>query len=122
MAAVRLAAARPVRLLVPADRARHLGARAPRWPPPPAPARFRLGTCGGAVLFVDGREVGWMAPYSRNLEAEAEFDVHLAAGANEIQVWFDDLAERDARYFIQLDYLAGPVGGASSSPVRRTRR
>ena len=26
-------------------------------------------TCGGAILVVNGREVGWMAPYQRNLEA-----------------------------------------------------
>ncbi len=86
------------------------------------PARFRLRTCGGAVLFVDGREVGWLAPYSRNLEAEAVFDVDLAGGVTEIQVWFDDLAERDARYFIQLDYLDGPpaailVGGSAEASV-----
>ncbi len=31
------------------------------------PARFRLRTCGGALLFADGRELGWLAPYSRNL-------------------------------------------------------
>ncbi|MBO6716430.1 MAG: hypothetical protein JJ913_00595 [Rhizobiaceae bacterium] len=72
-------------------------------------ARLRLRTCGGAVLFVNGSEVGWMAPYSRNLEANTEFDVALNAGANDIRIWFDDLAERDARYFFQLDYLSGPA-------------
>ncbi len=72
------------------------------------PARLRLGTCGGAVLFVNGREAGWMAPYSRNLEDRQVFEVTLDAGLNEIRVFFDDLAERDARYFIQLDYLSGP--------------
>ena len=49
-----------------------------------------------------------MAPYGRNLEAQQEFAVDLIAGANEIRIWFDDLAERDARYFFQLDYLDGP--------------
>lgn len=72
-------------------------------------ARVRLGTCGGAVIWVNGAEAGWMAPYSRNLEAKQEFDLPLAAGANEITIFFDDLAERDARYFIQLDYLSGPA-------------
>jgi hypothetical protein len=72
-------------------------------------ARLRLRTCGGAVLFVNGREIGWMAPYGRNLEAARDFDVDLVVGGNEIRIWFDDLAERDARYFFQLDYLSGPA-------------
>lgn len=72
-------------------------------------ARLRLRTCGGAVLFVNGSEIGWMAPYSRNLEAAQEFEAALVAGANEIAIFFDDLAERDARYFFQLDYLDGPA-------------
>ncbi len=71
-------------------------------------ATLRLRTCGGAVLFVNGREIGWMAPYGRNLEAQQEFSAELVSGANEIAIWFDDLAERDARYFFQLDYLSGP--------------
>jgi hypothetical protein len=71
-------------------------------------ALVRLGTCGGAVLWLNGEEATWMAPYSRNLEAKHEVDLPLAAGANDILLFYDDLAERDARYFVQLDYLAGP--------------
>lgn len=71
-------------------------------------ARLRLRTCGGAVLFVNGAEAGWMAPYGRNLETSQEFEVKLAKGANDISLWFDDLAERDARYYFQLEYLEGP--------------
>ncbi|MEJ1158961.1 hypothetical protein [Prosthecomicrobium sp. N25] len=72
-------------------------------------ARFRLSTCGGAILFVGGVEVGWLAPYRRNLETAAVMEADLPAGSCEILVWFDDLAERDARYFIELDYLDGPA-------------
>lgn len=74
----------------------------------PGWATLRLGTCGGAILFVNGKEVGWMADYVRNLEAKREFSIDLDAGANELKIWFDDLAERDARYFFQRDYVAGP--------------
>ena len=56
-----------------------------------------------------------MAPYGRNLEAAQDFEVELVAGANEISIWFDDLAERDARYFFQLDYLDGPGGRAGAA-------
>ncbi|NEX45413.1 hypothetical protein [Pseudotabrizicola algicola] len=71
-------------------------------------ARLRLRTCGGAVLFVNGAEAGWMAPYKRNAETGVEFSVSLKQGDNAVQVFFDDLAERDARYYIQLDWLDGP--------------
>ncbi len=74
----------------------------------PGRARLSLATCGGAILFLDGREIGWTAPYGRNLESRAEFEVDLEAGANVLELFFDDLAERDARYYVQLDYLSGP--------------
>jgi hypothetical protein len=73
-------------------------------------ARLRLRTCGGAVLFVNGAEVGWLAGYRRNAESAAEFAADLAAGDNEVALFFDDLAERDARYFVELDWLDGPPG------------
>ncbi len=75
-------------------------------------ARLRLRTCGGAVLFVNGAEAGWMAPYKRNAETAREFEVALVPGDNTIRIFFDDLAERDARYYLQLDYLSGPTGVA----------
>jgi hypothetical protein len=73
------------------------------------PACLKLRTCGGAVLFVNGAEIGWMAPYGRNLETASAFEAELGAGANDVRIWFDDLAERDARYYFQLDYLSGPA-------------
>jgi hypothetical protein len=100
--------------------ARNLGAKRP-W------KRNRLAgkacsssrTCGGAVLVVNGEEAGWMADYVRNLEAAEEFDGRPSSRARmSIRIWFDDLAERDARYFFQLDYRlrpcreqALPIGG-----------
>ncbi|MFK0692244.1 hypothetical protein ACFX5Q_29245 [Mesorhizobium sp. IMUNJ 23033] len=72
-------------------------------------ALVRLRTCGGAILFANGSEAGWMAPYGRNLESAEEFRITLKAGRNDIRIWFDDLAERDARYYFQLDYLSGPA-------------
>ena len=72
-------------------------------------AVMRLGTCGGAVVWLNGVEIGWMAPYSRNLEARQEFPLPLRAGRNELTIFFDDLAERDARYYFQADYLSGPA-------------
>jgi len=73
------------------------------------PARLRLVTCGGAVISVNGVEAGWMAPYVRNLEAGVEVAVTLRAGENAVEVFLDDLAERDTRFYLQLDYLEGPA-------------
>jgi hypothetical protein len=78
----------------------------------PGTARLALRTCGGAILKVNGIEAGWMAPYRRNAETREEFTVDLNAGENRIEVWFDDLAERDARYYVQMDWLDGPPGVA----------
>ncbi|WP_071795932.1 hypothetical protein [Natronohydrobacter thiooxidans] len=71
-------------------------------------ARLRLATCGGAILRVNGTELLWMAGYTRNYETSAEAEVTLQAGENRIEIFFDDLAERDTRFYVQLDYLAGP--------------
>ncbi len=71
-------------------------------------AVLRLAVCGGAVLWVNGEEIGWTAPYSRNLAAAAAFTTALREGLNEVLVFFDDLAERDARYFLQAEYVSGP--------------
>ncbi len=81
-------------------------------------AEFSLGTCGGAVIWINGTELGWLAPYSRNLEAQSRFTVDLQAGPNTIEIFFDDLAERDARFFFQLNYVAGPaISVALPTPV-----
>ncbi|WP_144409475.1 hypothetical protein [Martelella endophytica] len=71
-------------------------------------ATLKLSCCGGAILFVNGEEAGFMSVYQRNFETDQAFEVELKAGLNEIAVFFDDLAERDARYFFELDYCDGP--------------
>jgi hypothetical protein len=106
LAALRLAACRSVGFLVPPDRDRHLGETSIEARTSGGEGRLRLRTCGGAVLFINGQEAGWMAPYGRNLGIDRRIQVALKAGRNDIRIWFDDLAERDARYYFQLDYLA----------------
>lgn len=72
-------------------------------------ARLRLATCGGAILRVNGEEILWTAEYRRNFETAAEIAVNLAAGENRIELFMDDLAERDTRFYAQLDYEEGPA-------------
>lgn len=82
---------------------------------------FRLTTCGAALVTINGKEVAWKADYQRNLESQFDFTVALQAGLNDIVVWFDDLAERDIRFFFQLDFLHGaPLQVALATPVADT--
>ena len=85
------------------------------------PARLRLATSGGAVLFLDGTEAGHLAPYTRNREASAEIALDLPAGESRLPVFFDDLAERDTRFGFQLDWLERPRR-PPGLPLRRPAR
>lgn len=71
-------------------------------------ATLRLATCGGAVLRVNGAPVLSMSDYRRNFETEAEVFVDLDEGENRVVLFFDDLAERDTRFYAQLTYVDGP--------------
>ncbi|MFP9228746.1 hypothetical protein A0E43_09325 [Pectobacterium cacticida] len=83
---------------------------------------FRFTTCGGALIFVNGKEISWVAHYKRNLETSTEIHMRLQQGLNEIIIYFDDLAERDIRYFFQLDYLSGvDVSVALPVPIAQDR-
>lgn len=72
-------------------------------------ARVSLGICGAATLFVNARECGWLSPAIRNAVTHAEFEIDLVSGDNEIAVFLDDLAERDAVISVSLCWLSGPV-------------
>lgn len=87
--------------------------------------RFRLATCGGALLKLNGEEVLWMADYQRNTENQREFSLSLQAGKNELELWFDDLAERDIRFFSSS--TTSPVSRCvlrwqRRSPTRRSKK
>ncbi|ODT77870.1 MAG: hypothetical protein ABS76_25790 [Pelagibacterium sp. SCN 64-44] len=69
---------------------------------------LRLASCGGAILRVNGQEVAFVAEYRRNFEQAVEAEVDFGAGENRIEIFFDDLAERDTRFYVQLDYMSGP--------------
>lgn len=77
------------------------------------PARLRLGICGAAKLFVNGEAAGWLSPTVRNAMTKAEFDVTLREGLNEIAVWQEDLAERDAVIRVLVEWVDGPPARAA---------
>ncbi|MBV0911798.1 hypothetical protein [Anianabacter salinae] len=79
-------------------------------------ATLRLATCGGAILRVNGTQVLTMSDYKRNFETMAEVALDLPAGEVHIALYLDDLAERDTRFYAQLDYRDGP-GAVQAIPA-----
>lgn len=67
-------------------------------------ALFDLYTCGGIVIWVNGKEVIRFQPYTRNIGSKKEIELPLEAGINEIVVYADELAERDVFYYYELRY------------------
>lgn len=88
-------------------------------------ALFRLRTCGGATVWINGKQVVDFTPYTRNVEQAMDFEAELAQGTNHLVVCFDDLAERDTQYYFRLDYKSGhqvevavPIGSRSEEPIK----
>jgi len=78
------------------------------------PARLRLGICGAARVYVNGRAVAWLSPATRNAMDEVEFEADLKQGHNEVAVQFEDLCERDAVIRIALVWIDGPKAEAGN--------
>lgn len=71
---------------------------------------FRLATCGGIRIWVDGVECVAFEPFRRNKESETEVALPLKAGGSEVVLLCEELAERDALWYFELTLLGpGPV-------------
>ncbi len=68
-------------------------------------APLQLRTCGGASVWVNGEKALSFSNFNRNIEGSKDFRVGLNQGLNRIDVFFDDLAERDTYFYFRLDYL-----------------
>jgi hypothetical protein len=74
------------------------------------PVRFRLATCGGVRIWVDGVEQAVFEPFRRNRESETEIVLTLRAGGSDVVVLCEELAERDALWYFELSLLdAAPI-------------
>lgn len=87
-------------------------------------ADFRLSTCGGATLWVNGSLIVDFAPFTRNQLQTTPVLVDLQRGWNTFVVRYDDLAERDTLYKFRLDYDGGtplemgiPLGDTDPKPI-----
>lgn len=65
-------------------------------------AAFRLTTNGGVRVFVAGVEAARFEPFRRNRSESVSIRLPLKAGANEVVVFTEDLAERDTDWYFEL--------------------
>lgn len=66
---------------------------------------FRLMTCGGAKVFVNGEKQAEFYSYLRNEERETECSVTLKQGKNTLYILTNELAERDTSLSFKLRYM-----------------
>lgn len=89
----------------------HRPTRLSRWvrtrliPPEGGDFRFRLATCGGVHIFVDGKKIAAFEPYTRNAAQETEIVLPLAQGGSDLVMLVEEIAERDTNYFVELTWL-----------------
>ena len=105
----------------------HKPTRLRRWartrlvPPAAGDHPFRLATCGGVHVWVDGKLVTAFEPYTRNETQQTDIVLPLKAGGSELVLLVEDMAERDTNYFAELtwlgegDLIAELPGGADQS-------
>ncbi|WP_176086717.1 hypothetical protein [Martelella sp. HB161492] len=82
--------------------------------------RFRLSTCGGVHIFVDGKAVAAFEPYTRNAAQETEIALPLKAEGSDVVMLVEEMAERDTNYFVELTFL-GPGTLAAVIPGNADR-
>lgn len=68
--------------------------------------RFRLATCGGVNIWVDGEHIVSFEPFQRNRESETEIDLPIRAEGSEIVVLTEEMAERDCLWYFELQLLS----------------
>ncbi|MCY1666952.1 hypothetical protein [Rhizobium sp. SL86] len=68
--------------------------------------RFRLATCGGVHIWVDGVLATAFEPFRRNKESLTEIALPLTARGSEVVVLCEELAERDALWYFELTLLS----------------
>ncbi|MGM3188694.1 hypothetical protein [Musicola paradisiaca] len=68
-------------------------------------APFRLTTCGGVTVWLNGGRVARFTPFSRNREQSCELTLPLQRGLNTLVVHAEELCERDTDFLFSLRYL-----------------
>ncbi len=89
----------------------HKPTRLSRWartrlvPPGDGTQPFRLATCGGVHIWVDGEHVTSFEPYTRNTTQHTDIALPLKSGGSDVVLLIEEMAERDTNYFVELTWL-----------------
>lgn len=89
----------------------HRPTRLARWirttltPPTDGSQPFRLATCGGVQIWVDGKKSAVFEPYTRNSLQESTIDLPLRAAGSDVVLLCEDMAERDTNFIVELTWL-----------------
>lgn len=84
---------------------------------------FTLTTCGGANIWVDGNHVAKVEPFTRNTAHSVTIELPLKAGGSDVVMLTEELAERDANWFVELTLVsdtqieAGVPGTGNSKAI-----
>ncbi|WP_316862621.1 hypothetical protein [uncultured Cohaesibacter sp.] len=68
---------------------------------------FRLATCGGVHIWVDGVLAAKFEPFSRNNEQQTDISLPLKEAGSDVVMLCEDLAERDVDWHVEVTLL-GP--------------
>ena len=63
---------------------------------------FRLATCGGVHIWVDGELAGRFEPFTRNQPHETIVHLPIKASGSEVIVLTEEMAERDVTWFFEI--------------------
>ncbi len=74
-------------------------------PPQGGDLPFRIGTCGGVHIWVDGVHIAGVEPFTRNAMQETEITLPLREGGSDVVIRLEDMAERDTTFFLELTWL-----------------
>lgn len=65
---------------------------------------FEIYTCGGLKAWVNGKEAFCFTPYTRNIPGKECVSLYLKKGLNRIEIYADELAERDVFFYFEFRY------------------
>lgn len=83
---------------------------------------FKLSSCGGVKLYVNGSLQGSLFGYQRNQEQSCILNLNLAEGENRIYIECNELAERDTQFYFKLRYLGRiPLKGQLPAEIDKVR-
>ncbi len=63
---------------------------------------FDIYTCGAIKIWIDEKVVLEFSPFTRNIASKKRLDIELSLGKHEIEVYAEELAERDVFFYFEI--------------------